>query len=98
LTILDTRARARLRLITSELSVPGSSGAYSCTAIPLALLPVWVQRFSTINPVSYLADASRALIVSGYDWSAIDRACAAIAVFGVIVNGLAVMAFRAQGK
>jgi ABC-2 type transport system permease protein len=70
----------------------------STALIPLALLPAWVQRFSAINPVSYLADASRALIVSGYDWSAIGRACAAIAIFGVVLNGLAVMAFRAQGK
>jgi ABC-type multidrug transport system permease subunit len=70
----------------------------STALIPRPLLPGWVQRFSTVNPVSYLADASRGLIVSGYDWSAIGRAVTAIAIFGFILNGLAVMAFRAQGK
>ncbi len=70
----------------------------STALIPRPLLPGWVQRFSAINPVSYLADASRGLIVSGYDWSAIARAVVAIAIFGFILNGLAVMAFRAQGK
>lgn len=70
----------------------------SSALIPGPLLPHWVQRFSTINPVSYLADASRALIVSGYNWTAIGQAAAAIAIFGAILNGLAVMAFRAQGK
>jgi hypothetical protein len=48
--------------------------------------------------VSYIADASRALILTGYDWTLIGQAVVAIAVFGVILNGMAVMAFRAQGK
>ncbi|HYV08034.1 MAG TPA: ABC transporter permease, partial [Thermoplasmata archaeon] len=60
--------------------------------------PSWVQSFSTVNPVSYMADAARALILTGYDWTALGNAILAIAAFGIILNGLAVMAFRAQGK
>lgn len=62
------------------------------------LLPSWVRDFSSVNPVSYIADASRSLIVSGYDWHAIGNAVIAIAIFGVVLNGMAVLAFRAQGK
>lgn len=69
----------------------------STAMLPATLLPSWVQSFSTINPVSYVADAARSLILTGYDWTAIADAFVAVAVFGVILNGLAVAAFRAQG-
>jgi len=70
----------------------------STAMLPKASLPVWVQNFSTVNPVSYISDASRGLILSGFDWSSIGNAFLAVAAFGVFLNGLAVMAFRAQGK
>ena len=70
----------------------------STAMLPRALLPSWVQSFSTVNPVSYMAYAARALILTGYDWTAIGNAFLAIALFGLVLNGLAVMAFRAQGK
>ncbi|TLZ48640.1 MAG: hypothetical protein E6K18_08640 [Methanobacteriota archaeon] len=70
----------------------------STAMLPKASLPVWVQNFSAVNPVSYIADASRGLILTGFDWSAIGNAFLAVAAFGVVLNGLAVLAFRAQGK
>lgn len=70
----------------------------STAMMPAALLPDWVQKVSAVNPISYIADASRALILTGYDWALIGKALLAIAIFGVILNGLAVAAFRAQGK
>src|SRR6266567_792848 len=70
----------------------------STAMLPKTRLPSWVQSFSTVNPVSYMADAARALILTGYDWTALGNAIIAIAAFGIILNGLAVMAFRAQGK
>jgi ABC-2 type transport system permease protein len=78
----------------------------STALIPKALLPSWVQSFSNYNPVSYVANAARDLIVGSgpagggpaFDWTAIGQAFASILIFGVVLNGLAVMAFRAQGK
>jgi ABC-2 type transport system permease protein len=70
----------------------------STAMLPKALLPGWVQSVSTFNPVSYLADAARALIISGYDWTLIGKALVAIAIVGAILNGMAISAFRAQGK
>src|SRR5438445_579970 len=66
--------------------------------LPKGVLPSWVQTFSTVNPVSYMADAARGLILTGFDWTAIGNAFLAIIAFGIVLNGLAVMAFRAQGK
>src|SRR3989454_3791198 len=70
----------------------------STALLPKGSLPPWIQTFSTVNPVSYMADAARALILSGYDWTALGNAFLAILAFGVVLNGLAIMAFRAQGK
>jgi ABC-2 type transport system permease protein len=70
----------------------------STAMLPKALLPPWVQAAATYNPVSYLADAARALIISGYDWTAIGKALLAIAIVFVVLNGMAISAFRAQGK
>jgi ABC-2 type transport system permease protein len=70
----------------------------STAMLPKALLPGWVQAFSTVNPVSYLANASRDLILTGYDWAEVGSAALAIAILGAILNGFAVSAFRAQGK
>jgi ABC-2 type transport system permease protein len=70
----------------------------STAMLPRAFLPQWVQDFSSVNPVSYVADASRGLILTGYDWAAIGNAFAACLVFGIVLNGLAVLAFRAQGR
>jgi ABC-2 type transport system permease protein len=70
----------------------------STAMLPSQLLPHWVQDFSKVNPVSYVANAARSLILTGYDWTAIGKALLAVGVLGVILNSLAIMAFRAQGK
>ncbi|MCA1812791.1 MAG: ABC transporter permease [Halobacteriales archaeon] len=70
----------------------------STAMLPKPSLPQWVRDFSVINPVSYVADAARALVLTGWEWSAIGSAFAACIVFGALLNGWAVLAFRAQGK
>jgi ABC-2 type transport system permease protein len=70
----------------------------STAMVPLNLLPGWVQTFSKVNPVSYVATASRSLILSGFNWTEIGQAFAAIAIIGVLLNSLAVVAFRRQGR
>ncbi|MGH9919777.1 MAG: hypothetical protein ACRD6W_13045 [Nitrososphaerales archaeon] len=48
--------------------------------------------------MSYTATARRDLILTGYNWTAIGQAFLAIAILGVILNGLAVLSFRALGR
>ena len=68
----------------------------STAMLPSELLPAWLQTFAAFNPVSYLADAARALILTGYDWPA--KALLAIGALGLVLNGMAATAFRAQGR
>lgn len=70
----------------------------STAMVPLSLLPPWVQTFSMFNPVSYVATACRALILTGVNWFEIGQALAAIGIVGFLLNGLAVIAFRRQGR
>ena len=70
----------------------------STALVPLNLLPPWVQTFSRYNPVSYVATASRSLVLSGFNWSQIGQAIMAIATIGVLLNLAAVIAFRRLGR
>ena len=70
----------------------------STAMVPINLLPGWVQTFSKFNPVSYVADACRSLILTGFNWTEIGQAFAAILIVGVLLNGLAVIGFRRQGR
>jgi ABC-2 type transport system permease protein len=70
----------------------------STAMVPLSLLPAWVQTFSKFNPVSYVATASRSMILTGFNWLQIGQAFAAIAIVGILLNALAVVAFRRQGR
>ena len=46
----------------------------STAVMPKQLLAPWVQTFASYNPVSYVADAVRSLIIHGYDWTVIGQA------------------------
>ncbi|HXW67050.1 MAG TPA: ABC transporter permease [Thermoplasmata archaeon] len=70
----------------------------STAMLPAGLLPPWLQTFSRFNPVSYVATASRSLILTGFDWTQIGQAFLAIAIVGVLLYALAVTAFRRQGR
>jgi ABC-2 type transport system permease protein len=70
----------------------------STALLPKDVLPGWVQTFSSYNPVSYTATACRDLILTGFNWMDIGQAFLAIAILGVILNGLAVLSFRALGR
>ncbi|HLI86595.1 MAG TPA: ABC transporter permease [Bryobacteraceae bacterium] len=70
----------------------------STAMLPKMLLPDWLQKFAAFNPVSYLADISRDLILTGYNWPELGKAVLAIVILGGVLNGFAVAAFRAQGK
>jgi ABC-2 type transport system permease protein len=68
----------------------------STAMLPASLLPPWVRTFSQYNPVSYVATASRTLILSGFNWTEIGQAFLAVAIVAVLLYSLAVYAFRRQ--
>jgi ABC-type multidrug transport system permease subunit len=93
---LRTRNTEATMMVSFTLTFPLQF--MSTAMLPREMLPAWVQAVSAVNPVTYIADASRALILTGYDWTLFGKALLATAIFGAILNGLAVAAFRAQGK
>lgn len=66
----------------------------STAMFPASILPGWAQTFSDWNPVSYVATAMRALIQSGYDWSAFASAYLLTGVLTVAAFAVALYQFR----
>ncbi len=66
----------------------------STAVMPMEFLAPWVQTFSMYNPVSYVADAVRGMIIHGFDWALIGQAFLAIAIVGTITLSATTMMFR----
>jgi ABC-2 type transport system permease protein len=66
----------------------------STAFVPEAMMPTWMQVVNDWNPITYLIEALRALMTTGYDWAAIGRAVGSMAVIGLILQGATIWAFR----
>jgi ABC-2 type transport system permease protein len=62
--------------------------------LPAAFLPGWMQTVSNYNPFSYAANAIRALIATGFDWSVVLPAYAVIALMLVATWSATLCQFR----
>ena len=80
---------------TGTLSILFFPLAFMSTAfVPVRLMPDWLQALNAVNPISYVIEAARALMTTGYDWGAIGAAMVAIVVVGVVLQGATLLAFR----
>ncbi len=80
---------------TGTLSLLFFPIAFMSTAfVPPALMPGWLQTVNIWNPITFLIEAIRPLMVSGYDWAAIGKALVAIAVLSVVLQSATLWAFR----
>jgi ABC-2 type transport system permease protein len=66
----------------------------STAFVPEELMPGWLQVVNDWNPVSYLIEAIRALMVDGYDWGAVGTALVMIAALGVVLQVATLWAFH----
>jgi ABC-2 type transport system permease protein len=66
----------------------------STAFVPTALMPGWIQWVNIWNPMTYLIEAMRALMVTGYDWSAISAAIIALVIAGVVLQSATLWSFR----
>ena len=66
----------------------------STAFVPAALMPGWLSVVNDWNPVTYVIEAMRAVMVSEYDWSAVGKALLSMAVIGGIMNAVTLWAFR----
>jgi ABC-2 type transport system permease protein len=57
-------------------------------------MPEWMQTVNQFNPISYVIEAIRALMITGYDWNAIGAALLSMAIVGVILQAGTIWAFN----
>ncbi|MFB2119850.1 ABC transporter permease [Parapedobacter sp. 2B3] len=57
-------------------------------------MPGWAQVLSALNPVSYLVEVMRMIILKGSGWAAILPHLGAILGFAVVLNGWAIWNYR----
>jgi ABC-2 type transport system permease protein len=66
----------------------------STAFVPKALMPDWMQAVNDWNPISYVIEAMRKLMETGYDWTAIGNALLSLAILGAILQTATLWAFR----
>ena len=85
------RTRERMMGIGQAITMPlffASNAIY-----PISLMPAWLKSISAVNPLSYVVDALRSLLVTG-DVSGLPRDLVAIATATAFMLGLAGISFR----
>jgi len=85
------RTRERMMGIGQAITMPlffASNAIY-----PISLMPGWLKAIATVNPLSYVVDAMRALLVTG-DFSNIIVDLFAITLATVVLVVLASLSFR----
>jgi ABC transporter DrrB family efflux protein len=92
---LNVALRTRNAEITGASNVLIFPLYFGSTAfVPHDLLPGWLQAVNEVNPVSYLVDGMRVMMLEGWRWETIGEAFLAAAAVGAATLPLAVQAFR----
>jgi ABC-2 type transport system permease protein len=66
----------------------------STAFMPSVLLPDWLDTVATFNPITYIVEALRALVNTGWAWGAIGEALAVTGGLAVVTFTGATLAFR----
>ncbi len=65
--------------------------------LPLDLIPIdWFRWVATVNPITYLVNAVRSLIITGWDWPVL-AAGFAVAI-GIVIVGIGLSAVALRGR
>jgi ABC-2 type transport system permease protein len=64
--------------------------------VPKPELAGWYQAIATYNPVTYLVEALRSLILTGWDPSTLAKGALALAALGGVSMSLAMLAFKGR--
>lgn len=64
--------------------------------VPIELLSGWLAVAAKINPITYVLEAMRSLLLVGWDTTALLQGVAACVILGVAMYGLAVYALRVR--
>ena len=85
------RTRERMMGIGQAITMPlffASNAIY-----PISLMPGWLKAIAVVNPLSYVVDAMRALLVTG-DFSALPQDIVALLIATAVLIVLASLSFR----
>lgn len=66
------------------------------TFVPIDLLDGWLKTAATINPITYVLQAMRALLNTGWDGQLMYQAVIACLILAVLMYSLAVLALRVR--
>ena len=92
---LNAALRTRSFEVTAAANVVAIPFYMGSTAfMPKSLLPHWLQVANDYNPLAYLVDAMRVLMLDGWRWTVIGEGFAAAAAVGAATLPLALVAFR----
>jgi len=70
----------------------------STAFVPEGLMPGWMQTVNQWNPITYVIEALRGLMTTGYDWGAIGLAVASLAGIGLVLQAITIWAFSRLNK
>lgn len=62
----------------------------STAFVPVDALPGWLQTVSSVNPITYGVDATRVIMLFGWDWRVILPSLVVLGVIDLLFGGLAV--------
>lgn len=63
---------------------------------PKEIFAGWLEFLANLNPVTYILQGMRPLVLDGWDWAALAKAAGAIAAFGAFTLSLTLLALRAR--
>jgi ABC-2 type transport system permease protein len=63
---------------------------------PTEVFAGWLEFLATINPVTYILEGMRSLVLEGWDWEALGYAVLAIVGLGAFTMTLTVLALRGR--
>jgi ABC-2 type transport system permease protein len=70
----------------------------STAFVPEELMPGWLGAVNDWNPVTYVIEAMRSLMVDGFDWSGTGKALLSMAIIGAVLQVVTLWAFRRLAK
>ena len=66
----------------------------STAFVPAEVMPGWMRTVNDWNPISYLIEAIRSIMITGYDWALIGKALVSILIVGIVLQAGTLWAFR----
>ncbi len=70
----------------------------TATFVPLSLLSGWIKTAATYNPITYLLEAMRSVLLTGWEADTLARGLAACLALGVVMFVFALVSLRARTR